>query len=177
MIKEASKASRWQRAIHALSCWFVEPEVGFEPTTFRLRVGCATTTPLGLAGWPKLVGAKAECTEARWGGPGRSGGSAADGEAVDGDGGAAEGGLGGEEGGLEGEEGGGADGQAAVGLLDRAGGAEGGGRVDPGGQAGERPGLVRVDERRPPRPRPTSTTPGPSSPDPRCPAHRPAADR
>jgi hypothetical protein len=27
----------------------MEPEVGFEPTTFRLRVGCATTTPLGLA--------------------------------------------------------------------------------------------------------------------------------
>jgi hypothetical protein len=27
----------------------LEPEVGFEPTTFRLRVGCATTTPLGLA--------------------------------------------------------------------------------------------------------------------------------
>jgi hypothetical protein len=27
-------------AICALSCWSVEPEVGFEPTTFRLRVGC-----------------------------------------------------------------------------------------------------------------------------------------
>ena len=24
--------------MRALSCWFVEPEVGFEPTTFRLRV-------------------------------------------------------------------------------------------------------------------------------------------
>jgi NAD dependent epimerase/dehydratase family len=26
-------------AICALSCWLMEPEVGFEPTTFRLRVG------------------------------------------------------------------------------------------------------------------------------------------
>jgi hypothetical protein len=25
--------------MYALTCWFVEPEVGFEPTTFRLRVG------------------------------------------------------------------------------------------------------------------------------------------
>jgi hypothetical protein len=67
MIKEASKASAWKALIHALSCWFMEPEVGFEPTTFRLRVGCATTTPLGLAGAAELVGAKAECTEARRG--------------------------------------------------------------------------------------------------------------
>jgi hypothetical protein len=42
----------------------VEPEVGFEPTTFRLRVGCATTTPLGLA---ERVGVKAECIEGGWG--------------------------------------------------------------------------------------------------------------
>jgi hypothetical protein len=42
----------------------MEPEVGFEPTTFRLRVGCATTTPLGLA---ERVGVKAECIEGGWG--------------------------------------------------------------------------------------------------------------
>jgi hypothetical protein len=42
----------------------MEPEVGFEPTTFRLRVGCATTTPLGLA---ERVGVKAECIEGPWG--------------------------------------------------------------------------------------------------------------
>ena len=30
-----------------LSWGYAEPEVGFEPTTLRLRVGCATTTPLG----------------------------------------------------------------------------------------------------------------------------------
>jgi hypothetical protein len=29
--------------IGPLSCWFVEPEVGFEPTTFRLRVGCSAS--------------------------------------------------------------------------------------------------------------------------------------
>jgi hypothetical protein len=43
MIMEASKASRWS-AICAVSCWFVEPEVEFEPTTFRLRVGFSAST-------------------------------------------------------------------------------------------------------------------------------------
>src|SRR5215218_2208068 len=42
---------------------FLEPEEGFEPSTFRLRVGCATTTPLGLA---ERVGVKAECIEGAW---------------------------------------------------------------------------------------------------------------
>src|SRR4029453_106769 len=42
----------------------LEPEVGLEPTAFRLRVGCATTTPLGLA---ERVGVKAECIEGGWG--------------------------------------------------------------------------------------------------------------
>src|SRR5215216_8091443 len=42
---------------------FLEPEEGFEPSTFRLRVGCATTTPLGLA---ERVGVKAECIEGPW---------------------------------------------------------------------------------------------------------------
>src|SRR5215216_5774253 len=89
-------------------------------------------------------------------GPTRPGGgnpprSAADGEAVDGDRRAAEGGLDREEGGFQGEEGGGADGQAAVGLLEGAGGAEGGGRVHPAGEPGERVCLVRVDQWRPAR--------------------------
>src|SRR6187397_3139410 len=90
-----------------------------------------------------------------WAGPttsrGANRGSATDGEAVHGDGGAAEGGLDREERRLQGEEGGGADGQAPVGFLQRSGGAEGGGRVDPGGQAGQRPDLVRVHQRRRPR--------------------------
>src|SRR4029453_16324548 len=68
----------------------------------------------GWRRWPNGSAPKAECTEADGGGPG----SAADGQAVDGDGRAVEGGLGGEEGGFEGEQGGGADGQAAVGLLE-----------------------------------------------------------
>src|SRR4029453_9043064 len=60
----------------------LEPEVGLEPTAFRLRVGCATTTPLGLA---ERVGVEAECIEGGWrrareiaigwaGGPGGGGG-------------------------------------------------------------------------------------------------------
>src|SRR5215211_8596134 len=75
--------------------------------------------------------------------------SAPDGEAVDGNGRAAEGGLDGEEGGFEGEEGGGADGQAAVGLLEGSGGPQRGGRVHPARQPLEGPRLVRVHQRRP----------------------------
>jgi hypothetical protein len=30
--------------MRGLSCWFVEPEVGFEPTTFRLRARCSAST-------------------------------------------------------------------------------------------------------------------------------------
>src|SRR4029453_12724295 len=56
---------------------------------------------------------------------------------------------------FQGEEGGGADGQAAVGLFQCSGGAEGGGRVDVGGQAGQPAGLVRGAPRcRPGAPRP-----------------------
>jgi hypothetical protein len=36
--------------IHALSCGFVEPKVGFEPTTFRLRVGCSASTWMASEG-------------------------------------------------------------------------------------------------------------------------------
>jgi hypothetical protein len=91
----------------------MEPEEGFEPSTFRLRVGCATTTPLGLGGMAERVGAEGGVYRSGWGwaregrpgvgcchhllvgpGPTPSRASAADGEAVDGDGGAAESGLG-----------------------------------------------------------------------------------
>ena len=36
--------------MRALSCWFVEPEVGFEPTTFRLRVAAHPSSGY----WPVL---------------------------------------------------------------------------------------------------------------------------
>jgi hypothetical protein len=56
-----------QARIVVLSWDYVEPEVGFEPTTFRLRVGCATTTPLGLGGVAERVGAGGGVYRSGWG--------------------------------------------------------------------------------------------------------------
>src|SRR4051812_21411140 len=44
----------------APTCGDAEPEVGVEPTTFRLRVECATTAPLGLG---PACGLSGECSE------------------------------------------------------------------------------------------------------------------
>ena len=43
------------QAICALSCWFVEPEVGFEPTTFRLRDGCSASIWTAPDGYKRIV--------------------------------------------------------------------------------------------------------------------------
>jgi hypothetical protein len=37
-------------ASRALCCWFMEPEVGFEPTTFRLRAGCSESDQMAPDG-------------------------------------------------------------------------------------------------------------------------------
>src|SRR6266508_4544824 len=112
------------------------------PITSRMRYHNATR-----AGADDGAGAKPECTEGgAW--RARGNGSAADGQTPDRDRRATKGGLDGEEGGLQGELGGGADGEAAVGLLQGAGGANGGCRVDAGGEPLGGGRLVGVDQRR-----------------------------
>src|SRR4051812_12584040 len=59
MITEQGRASD-REGLGPLSCEDNEPEVGVEPTTFRLRVECATTAPLGLG---PACGLSGECSE------------------------------------------------------------------------------------------------------------------
>jgi hypothetical protein len=66
MINEASKAVAGRTA-YPFCPAVLEPEVGFEPTTFRLRVGCATTTPLGPAEVAERVGAEGGVYRSGWG--------------------------------------------------------------------------------------------------------------
>src|SRR6266508_295231 len=127
-----------KQALKLESAADLEPEGGLEPPTCRLRVGCATTTPLGpgagealLPGrtrvYRTLLGPFQRITRPRHGAPGDLSGAhrgSPDGEAGHRDRGATQGGLDREEGRLEGELGGRADGQAAVGLLQGGGGTD-----------------------------------------------------
>jgi hypothetical protein len=65
------KQAKHTRQVADLALW--EPEVGFEPTTFRLRVGCATTTPLGPGVVPNRSARSRSVPKRVEGGPGRTG--------------------------------------------------------------------------------------------------------
>src|SRR6266545_2719266 len=97
------------------------------------------------SGWVE-VAPRRECTEASGGATNQVLRLPADLHAGHGDSVAGQGGLDGEEGRFEGEHGRGADRQAAVGLLECAGGADGGGGVEAGGEPFEGGGAVGVDQ-------------------------------